>query len=86
MKPSISDTPPHIQRMAIEGYSRMTPQQKMRQVGELNRTVQQLALARIKKQYGNVPEREQMLRLAALWLDRETMIHVFNWDPEKEGY
>ncbi|MCL0050799.1 hypothetical protein M1N22_03040 [Dehalococcoidia bacterium] len=56
------------------------------QVNELNRTVQQLALLRIRKQYGDISEREQMLRLAALWLDRETMTKVFDWDPDKEGY
>ena len=26
------------------------------------------------------------LRLAALWLDRETMIKVYDWDPDKKGY
>lgn len=64
----------------------MTPQQKMWRVTELNKTVQHLALARIKKQYGAIPEREQRLRLAALWLDRKTMIRVFGWDPNEEGY
>ncbi|MCL0035934.1 hypothetical protein M1O47_03470 [Dehalococcoidia bacterium] len=58
----------------------------MQRVNELNRTVQQLALLRIRKQYGDISEREQMLRLAALWLDRETMTKVFDWDPDKEGY
>ncbi len=46
----------------------------------------QLALSRILKQYGPISEYEQRLRLAALWLDRKTMIRVFNWDPIKEGY
>ena len=44
------------------------------------------ALARILKQYGTISEHEQRLRLAALWLDRDIMIRVFNWDPLKEGY
>ncbi len=64
----------------------MTPQQKMQRVSELTKAVQQFALARIRKQYGNISEQEQRLRLAALWLDRKTMIRVFNWDPQKEGY
>jgi hypothetical protein len=45
-----------------------------------------VALARIRKQRGSIPERELRLRLASLWLDRETMIRVFRWDPEREGY
>ncbi|MCL0077028.1 hypothetical protein M1O12_03285 [Dehalococcoidia bacterium] len=86
MKPQLTDTPPQIQKELIQGYRKMTPRQKMQRVNELNRTVQQLALLRIRKQYGDISEREQMLRLAALWLDRETMTKVFDWDPDKEGY
>ncbi len=81
-----SDTHLKIQKILIEGYRRMTPQQKMQSVTELNQAVQQLALARILKQYAPLSEYEQRLRLAALWLDRKTMIRVFNWDPLKEGY
>ncbi|MDD3926906.1 MAG: hypothetical protein PHT33_09635 [bacterium] len=80
------DTSPQIQEILIEGYRRMSPQEKLKRVTELTKAVQQLALARILQQYGPCSEREQRLRLAALWLDRETMIRVFNWDPEAEGY
>jgi hypothetical protein len=86
MKNKIHDTPPHVQRMLIAGYRNMTPQQKIQRVSELTKAVQQLALARIRKQYGEISEREQRLRLAALWLNRETMIRVFDWDPQKTGY
>lgn len=86
MKPTITDTPPQIYEMIIDGYRQMTPQQKLQQVSELTKAVQQLALARIIKQYGNISEREQQLRLASLWLDRTTMIRVFQWDPKQEGY
>jgi len=86
MKSKIHDTPAHIQRMLIAGYRNMTPQQKLQRVSELTKAVQQLALARIRKQYGEISEREQKLRLAALWLNRETMIRVFDWDPHEAGY
>ena len=82
----LSDTHPKIQQMLIEHYRQMTAQQKLECVTELNHAVQQLALSRILKKYGPISEYEQRLRLAALWLDRETMIKVFNWDPLKEGY
>jgi hypothetical protein len=86
MKTQINDTPADVQKVLITGYQSMTPREKMRRVSELNKAVQQLALARIRKQYGEISEREQRLRLAGLWLNRETMIRVFDWDPEKEGY
>jgi hypothetical protein len=86
MLTQVYDTPPHIQKILIAGYRKMSPQQKLKRVSELTLAVQQLALARIRKQYGALPEREQQLRLASLWLDRETMKRVFHWDIQKEGY
>lgn len=83
---TISDTHPSIHKMIIAGYREMSPKEKLRRVDELTKAVQQLALSRIQKQYGNISEQEQQLRLASLWLDRETMIRVFDWDPRKEGY
>jgi hypothetical protein len=86
MKMPITDTNTKMQHILIEGYRKMTPQQKMRRVSELIKSIQQLALARICQQYGNISERDQMLRLASLWLDRETMIKAFGWDPQIKGF
>jgi len=80
------DTHPEIEHVLTEGYRRMTPQQKLQQVDALTRMVQQFALARIQKDHPGASEHEQQLRLASLWLNRETMIRVFHWDPEQEGY
>jgi hypothetical protein len=80
------DTPPEVQAMMIEGYRRMSPAEKLQRVVDLNRAVEGLARARLRAQYGpNLSEREENLRLAALHLDRETMIRAFGWDPEVEG-
>ena len=86
MKYPMSDTSPKIQKILIQGYRQMSPSQKLTRVQELTQTVQQLALARIRQQYGALSEREQRLRLAALWLDRDTMQRVFQWDPHEKGY
>lgn len=86
MKKQIQDTHPKIEKMIIEGYRKMTPRQKLQKVSELNKSIQQIALARIRKQYGNISEKEQRLRLASLWLNREIMIKVFDWDPQEKGY
>ena len=81
------DTDPDVEERMLEGYRRMTPLEKLQRVFELNRAVEQLALARIREWYGpNLSEREEQLRLAALRLDRATMIEAFGWDPEVEGY
>jgi hypothetical protein len=82
----VTDTDPATVKRLIEGYRRMTPQEKMRSVIDMTKAVQYMALARIRKQRGAITERELRLRLASLWLDRETMIRVFDWNPEREGY
>ncbi|MDM8530120.1 hypothetical protein QUF63_03050 [Anaerolineales bacterium HSG25] len=82
----IQDTHPHIQKLIIEGYRQMSPQEKFKRVTELTIAIQQLALARIIKQYGQISEREQQLRLASLWLEPEIMIRVFQWNPREKGY
>ena len=82
----LSDTSPDAERVLIEGYRRMTPLQKLERVFSLNRALEQLQAARIRADYGDVPEREMRLRLASLRLGRETMVKVFGWDPEVEGW
>lgn len=87
MKTLSPDTPPEIEQIVLERYRRMTPFERLMQVWELNRMAQQMAALRIQAKYGpDLSERELRLRLAALWLDRETMIEAFGWDPKVKGY
>ncbi|MEW6351033.1 MAG: hypothetical protein AB1646_18400 [Thermodesulfobacteriota bacterium] len=82
----LSDTPPNIRKILVEGYRAMPSQKKARCVNEMAKALRAMALARIREQYGDISEREVLLRLGSLWLGRETMIRVFGWDPKKEGY
>ena len=87
MRAHLSDTPPEVEEILLERYRQMTPVERLAKALDMSRAVQQLALARIRAEYGpDLTEREERLRLAALWLPRETMIEVFGWDPEVEGY
>ena len=87
MKTQSPDTPLEVEEILLEGYRQMTPQQKLRRVGELQQMAERLAAGRIRAQYGSdISERELRLRLAALRIDRQTMIDAFGWDPEVEGY
>jgi len=82
-----SDTAPEIDEMQIEGYRRMSVEEKIARVVDLNRTVEALAVAGIRRRHGeDIPERELRLRLAALRHPRELMIAALGWDPEVEGY
>jgi hypothetical protein len=45
-----------------------------------------LALAGIADRHPQADERERRLRLAALRLERDTMVNAFGWDPAVNGY
>jgi hypothetical protein len=80
------DTHPAIEALLIEGYRRMSPSEKLERVRALNRTVQELALADIRRRHPAADEREQALRLASRWIEPELMLRAFGWDVRKAGY
>jgi hypothetical protein len=81
----LNDTHPRIEAMIVEGCRQMTLAEKFARVQSLNESVLQMAAARIWQQYEAASELELRLRVAALWLDDETMRRVFDWDPEVRG-
>lgn len=87
MKTQSLDSEPEVERIQVELYRRMSPRERLERVAAANRAVREMARRRLLKTYGDdLSEREIKLRLASLWLDRETMIEVYGWDPESEGY
>ena len=86
MRAGQSDTPKEIERLLVHGYRRMTPGEKLERVNQLNRSLRTLALAGIRQRFGgDLSETELQLRLAALSIDRQTMIDAFGWDPDEHG-
>lgn len=82
MKRLSADTSPEAEEILLEGFRKMAPSEKLKRVFEMNRAVRALAAARIRTQYGpEISDRELNLRLAALRIDRKTMIEAFGWDP-----
>ncbi len=83
----IDDTSPEAEALVLDRLRRMSPAEKLHRVMGLNRALEAFAAARLRKQYGpDLSSEELKLRIAALQLDRETMIAAFGWDPEIEGY
>lgn len=76
------DTSREAAQVLIEGYRRMSPAQKLAQAMALSRATHELALAGTRQRHPTASEREIQLRVAALSIDRETMIRAFGWDPE----
>ena len=86
VKTLAADTDPRAEAVMIERLRRMTPAARLHRAFELRTAALTLARARIRRQYGALSEREITIRLAALWLDGETMRKVYGWDPRREGY
>lgn len=77
---------PGEEQQAIERYRRMSATEKLEEVGVLNRLEDERRRADIRARYGDVPEREMRLRLAAPRLGRALMVKAFGWDPDEMGW
>jgi len=82
----LADTDPEMERVMIE-LARTTPDwKKIEQVCAMIETTHALAMAGLRERYPNASEEELKKRFAALVLDRQTVIEMYSWDPEVEGY
>ena len=79
------DVHPDIEAVVVEGWRKMSAAEKVQQVDELTRTARQLSLSGIRARNPDASERDVRLRLASFWLDRETMMRLFDWDPDRQS-
>jgi hypothetical protein len=86
MKALFEDTSPAMEAALVARMRELGVADRAAQLVALNQASQRLALHRIRRCYPEAGARELALRLAALWIDRETMIRVFDWDPVHMGY
>lgn len=80
------DTSIKVERILIEAYQRMSPQEKLQKISQMSQACTDLAILGIRQRHPHANEQEIRLRLAALRLSRETMIKAFGWDPKQKGY
>jgi hypothetical protein len=77
-----SDTDPRALEVFFDCLRRMTASEKVHGILQLNRMVFETARAEVRRQHPDLSDHEVFLRTAARHLDRETMIRVYEWDPE----
>jgi len=82
----LSDTDAETERVMIELVRAMPDWKKIEQVFSMIETTRALSIAGLRARYPEASEEELKKRYAALVLDRETVIKVYGWDPEVEGY
>jgi hypothetical protein len=85
LKPLSPDTSPEAERILIEGYRRMSPAQKLKQVRDASRRMRALLIADVQRVHPNADARECALRVVSRWIDADVMRKAFGWDPSKEG-
>ncbi|HSB11301.1 MAG TPA: hypothetical protein VLM38_17575 [Blastocatellia bacterium] len=83
---AVLDTDPETERLLIELTRAMPDWKKFRQIAALSEGCRRLAKVGLRDRYPTAGEEELRKRFAALVLDRETVIKMFGWDPEVEGY
>ena len=71
--------------LVLEDQDRLTPTEKLKLIGLLNRAETERQKEEIRARYGDISEEEMRMRLGVLRLGRETMIKVFGWDPDEKG-
>ncbi len=79
------DTSREAEEFLFAAYRKMTAQEKWDRVAALNGAAREFAMAGLRARHPKAPERELRLRLAAMRIDRETMIAAFGWDPAAHG-
>lgn len=83
---SLSDTSPEVLARQVERWRSMSYADKAEVVAALNRDVERMAEAGIRRRYPEATDREVFLRLAALRNGRDLTVAVYGWDPDVEGW
>jgi hypothetical protein len=77
-----SDTSPEAWERYHEALDAMDPSDKLGLVFQLQSDLHARLDAGLRARYSNETDYQIMLRRAALYIDRKTMIRGYGWDPE----
>jgi hypothetical protein len=75
--PTLSDTPPEIEKLRIELIRQMPPWKRLYLAGRMIQTVRLLALSGLRRRYPQVSDDELKRRLADLMLGPELALRVY---------
>jgi len=64
----------------------MSGEERLARALALGDAVRRVSLAGIRARHPGISEREALLRLASLTMDRQTLVRASGWDPEEQGY
>jgi hypothetical protein len=76
-----SDTAAAAERLQLRVWHEKSFAERLRLIGELCDSTRYLARCGLRDRYPAASEAEIRMRLAAMWLDRQTMVRCYGWDP-----
>jgi hypothetical protein len=79
------DTSPEIERLMVERWRSMSPEDKLAEIDDACRGSDEVAMMGIRSRHPDADEGEVRLRLAALRLDPALVVDAFGWDPVERG-
>jgi len=79
-----ADTTPQAWAAYLGLIQQMNPSEKLRLIFMLSANLRALAEAGVRYRFPDASEHEVLLRTAALYLDRQTMIRAYGWDPQSD--
>ncbi|MCA9492207.1 MAG: hypothetical protein KC621_19880 [Myxococcales bacterium] len=85
MRPFSEDTDPAAHEVYVRLLRERTAVQRLAMVARINEAADEMALARLRRQYPNEPERRLRMRLQSLKYGDDLMRAAFGWDPGTEG-
>ena len=80
-----ADTCPEVEAMVLARWRLMTPADKLAEIDDLHRSVEEVAMMGIRLRHPEADDREVLVRLAALKYDRTLIVEAFGWDPAVHG-
>lgn len=80
------DAAAEIERLELENFRAMSPDEKLQRIFELQDLADGMALADIRARHPGISEREARLRLASRKYPPELLVAAFGWDPLVRGY
>lgn len=78
-RPQSADTTEAVDRLMFEAYARMSPDEKLRRVTDLNRACQTLSLQGFRAEHPDASEQEVQARWAATFLEEKVIYDMFGW-------
>ena len=79
-----ADTTPEAWELFIQAHRRLTPAERLQRAFQLSNDLRARIHSAFRRLHPNASEYEIRVRAGAQYIDRETMIRIFGWDPESD--